>query len=353
MHKQVDYLIVGQGLAGSLLSWELIQHGCTIHLIDNQQENASQIAAGLINPVTGMRLVKNHHIDNLLPCALKTYQALNHYFKQTFYIEKPMLRVLRNEQEQLKFQQRLNDPAYSNFLDPQLKQHPATLHAPLGIIQQKQTGYLLTQPLLTHLRHFLLTKNSYQAAQFNYSDLQLGKSVIWHELSAKKIIFCEGYQAINNPWFKTLPFQLAKGEILTLTSDTPLIPEMLNYGHWFIPLNKYQFRTGASFDHQHLNTQITELARQDLLTSLQQIYPALKTAQLEQHQANIRPTTLDKAPFIGIHPKHQQLAIFNGFGAKGSLQIPYYSQQFTQHLLHNTAIDPQVDCQRYNNFACS
>jgi len=257
MHKQVDYLIVGQGLAGSLLSWELIKQGCTVHLIDNQQENASQIAAGLINPITGMRLVKSKDIDSLLPCALRTYQELSHYFKQTFYIKKPLLRILRNGKEQLKFQQRLSDPAYSNFLDPQLKQHTHTIYAPLGSIQQKQTGYLLTQKLLIYLRHFLLSQNSYQAAQFNYSDLQLGKRVIWHELLAKKIIFCEGYQAINNPWFNTLPFQLAKGEILTLTSDTPLIPEMFNYGHWFIPLNKYQFRTGASFDNQHLNTQIT------------------------------------------------------------------------------------------------
>jgi len=353
MHKQVDYLIVGQGLAGSLLSWELIKQGCTVHLIDNQQENASQIAAGLINPVTGMRLVKSNHIDSLLPCALKTYQELSHYFKQSFYIEKPILRILRNEKEWLKFQQRLNDPAYSNFLAPQLKQTPHSIHAPLGVIQQKQTGYLLTKKLLAHLQNFLLTKNNYQAAQFNYSDLQLGKSVIWHELSAKKIIFCEGYQAINNPWFKTLPFQLAKGEILTLTSKMPLIPNILNYGHWFIPLNKYQFRTGASFDSQHINTHITESARQNLLTSLRQIYPVSKIAHLEQHQANIRPTTLDKAPFIGIHPQHKQLAIFNGFGAKGSLQIPYYSQQFTQYLLHNTAIDPHANCQRYKAFACA
>jgi glycine/D-amino acid oxidase-like deaminating enzyme len=70
MPQQVDYLIIGQGLAGSLLSWELLQHGCSIHLIDNQQENASQIAAGLINPVTGMRLVKNNHIIAMVSSKL-------------------------------------------------------------------------------------------------------------------------------------------------------------------------------------------------------------------------------------------------------------------------------------------
>ena len=103
MVKHVDYLIIGQGLAGSLLSWELIKQGCSIHLIDNQQENASQVAAGVINPVTGMRLVKSNDIDTLLPCARQTYQELSQFFQQDFYIEKSMQRIIRSDKERLKF----------------------------------------------------------------------------------------------------------------------------------------------------------------------------------------------------------------------------------------------------------
>jgi len=53
----VDFLIVGQGLAGSLMAWELMQRGKTVLIVDNGLENASRVAAGLINPVTGMRFV--------------------------------------------------------------------------------------------------------------------------------------------------------------------------------------------------------------------------------------------------------------------------------------------------------
>lgn len=348
MSKQLDYLIIGQGLAGSLLAWELIKQGCNIHLIDNQQENASQIAAGLINPITGMRLVKNNNLDTLLPCAKQTYQELSQFFKQDFYIEKPMLRILRNKKELHKFQQRILEPAYHNYLDTELKSAPATINAPFGIIQQKLAGYLLTQKLLACLKNFLQKKQAYQSAQFDYQDLNIDKDINWQGITAKKIIFCEGYLAIHNPWFKYLPFQLAKGEILTLTTQQTLAPELLNYGHWLIPLNKHQFRTGATFDTINLNTQASDPGKNTLLHALTQTIPTLAAATIDKHQANIRPTTLDKMPFIGLHHKYQNLAIFNGFGEKGSLQIPFYSQHFVQHLLHQTPITPEVNSQRFS-----
>jgi glycine/D-amino acid oxidase-like deaminating enzyme len=348
MPKHVDYLIIGQGLAGSLLGWELIKQGCHIHLIDNQTENASQVAAGLINPVTGMRLVKNVDIEYLLPCAQQTYQTLSDFFRQDFYIAQDMLRIVRTQKERLKFEQRCRDQNYLDYLEPELQTPPTSIQAPLGIIRQKNTGYLLTRNLLNCLKDFFQKKQCYQASQFDYQQLQLAPNISYQNIIAKKIIFCEGYQAIHNPWFKYLPFQLAKGEILTLTAAQAFPDKMLNYGRWFIPLGNLQFRTGATFTHDQLDTLPTTQGRQLLLQALTQVVPSLSNATLIKHHANIRPTTLDKAPFIGLHPEYENLGIFNGFGAKGSLQIPYYSQQFVQSLLKQHPLAPGVDCQRIN-----
>lgn len=346
MLKQVDYLIIGQGLAGSLLAWELIQRGCKVHIVDNQKQNASQIAAGLINPITGMRLVKNEAIETLLPCAKQSYQALSHFFKTDFYHEKAMLRIIRSDKELKKYQQRLLDPSYLNFLKTELQTAPAELIAPLGLIQQKQTGALSTVPLLNTLKGFFQQQQCYQAKEFDYHELQTENHLSWQGILAKKIIFCEGYQAINNPWFQYLPFQLAKGEILTFNSQFPIMPQILNYGRWFIPSSKYQFRIGATFDNKVLNTLATENAKSDLSAALHKIYPSLKSAQLCNHQANIRPTTLDKSPFIGQHPEYKNFYIFNGFGSKGSLQIPFYSQHFADYLLNGTPLENRVNINR-------
>ena len=71
---QIDYLLVGQGLAGSILGWELMQRGCRILIIDQEIGNASRIAAGLINPVTGMRFFKMEGVDRLLTVGFRKWK---------------------------------------------------------------------------------------------------------------------------------------------------------------------------------------------------------------------------------------------------------------------------------------
>ena len=342
----IDYLIIGQGLAGSLLAWELIQRNCKLLVIDNGQENASQVAAGLINPVTGMRFVKSSEVDLLLPAAKAYYAQLSHTFQQPFYIEKPMLRLFRKEAELTHCLKRLQDKHYQDYLsaitppDPNRKEPIASF----GFVEQKQTGYLLTRNLLSHLKDFFIVNGCYRQAPFNYQDIQLTPSASWHDVNPKKIIFCEGYQALHNPWFSWLPFQLAKGEIVTLEYQGELADKILNFGHWLIPLDNQTLRLGATFDRTHINRQATPNAQEELLKSLASVLPSLSTKVLDQ-QANVRPCTLDKQPFIGEHPNYPDLVIFNGFGAKGSLQIPWYCQRFAESLLNNHPAPSSI--QRY------
>ncbi len=345
----IDFLIIGQGLAGSLLAWELIQRGCKIVIVDNGQENASQVAAGLINPVTGMRFVKSADVDTLLPAAKHCYYQLADFFQQAFYIEKPMLRIFRSDGELNNADKRLTNPDYQAYLSDiqPLGKIIDNLETPFGFLEQKQTGYLLTRPLLNSLKAFFIANDSYRQADFDYQDIRLEPSLRWQDITPKQIIFCEGYQATQNPWFCDLPFQPVKGEILTLEHQTELPDKILNYGNWLIPLNDHRIRIGASFDRENLNTLATEQGKRDLLNALSQISPDLIRLTLLDHQANVRPCTLDKQPFIGWHLKHERLAIFNGFGAKGSLQIPWHSQRFADALLNGSPLPHSCNIQRH------
>jgi glycine/D-amino acid oxidase-like deaminating enzyme len=340
----IDFLIIGQGLAGSFLAWELIQRDCKVIIMDNGRENASQVAAGLINPITGMRFVKSTDVDTLLPAAKQCYLELAAVFQQTFYIEKPMLRLFRSEKELTHCLKRLDHSDYQDYLGSitppeQLVKNIAT---PFGFLQQKQTGYLLTRPLLTCLKDFFITRHCYRLANFDYQDIQLQPLLRWQDIFPKQIIFCEGHHATTNPWFSWLPFRPVKGEILTLAHQIELPDKILNYGNWLIPVNRHHIRIGATFDRENLNTLPTECGKNNLLNTLKSISANLAQATLINHQANIRPCTLDKQPFIGHHPQHPQLTIFNGFGAKGSLQIPWYSRHFVDSLLNNTILPSNI-----------
>ncbi|HYD83061.1 MAG TPA: hypothetical protein VEA63_03390, partial [Opitutus sp.] len=72
-----NLLIVGQGLAGTLLAWELERAGLTFEIADEGHGRAaSRVAAGIINPITGQRLVKSWRVDALLPVARATFRAI-------------------------------------------------------------------------------------------------------------------------------------------------------------------------------------------------------------------------------------------------------------------------------------
>lgn len=334
----IDFLIIGQGLAGSLLAWELMQRGCSVTVIDHGKENASQVAAGLINPVTGLRLVKSAEVDTLLPAAKYCYRQLATFFRQDFYIEKTMLRVLRSEADYRQAQKRLHDDAYLAYLH---KLHvpdacPYPFATPFGVLEQQQTGYLLTRPLLHCLRDFFIANSCYRQAEFHADALALAPKPHWQDLSPGRIVFCEGYQALHNPWFSGLPFQPAKGEILTLAHQHEVPDKLLNYGNWLIPTLAQQSRMGATFSHDTLDTRPTAFGKGQLMAALAEFAPDLAQAEVIAHHANIRPCTVDKQPFVGFHPRQPQVAIFNGFGAKGSLQIPWYSQRFADTLIDNS-----------------
>jgi glycine/D-amino acid oxidase-like deaminating enzyme len=343
---KIDYLIVGQGLAGSLLAWELIKRKKKVIVVDKGEENASQIAAGLINPITGIRFVKSMDIDQLLPSAIDYYKQLAQHFGQTFYIEKTMLRILGNNNELAIYQKRQQQVEYQDYLAGLLSSSPF-IQTNIGILQQKQTGYLLTKPLLKALKNYFISIQAYICSNVNYNDIYITQSFNWKNIYAKQIIFCQGHHATVNPWFSWLPFQPVKGEIITASTTQKIPHYILNYGHWFIPINSSQFRIGATFDRENLNTETTIKAKQILLKSLKKVCPSITTKLIVNQKAGIRPTTLDKQPFIGIHPKHPELVVFNGFGAKGSLQIPWFCQRLADHLLDNTPLPRSSNILRY------
>lgn len=341
---RADFLIVGQGLAGSLLGWELLRRGARVLLLDCGGGNASRVAAGLVNPITGMRLVKTPGVDALLPEALECYRQLARHFGRTFFVAKPLLRLFANERERRYAEQRCADAEYRGYIERLL---PATEAAPFGGLLQKRSGYLLTAPLLDCLRDSFRACGSYLGAELSFQDIAINANgVRWQGIEAQRMVFCEGYRCRDNPWFAWLPLQAVKGEILTLRA-APLPDHIVNYGQWLIPLDAQTLRVGATFDRERLDLEPTGSAKQELLANLHAHCLRIAVSAVLDHQAGIRPATLDKQPFLGVHPRLPRLMIFNGFGSKGSLAIPYYARRFADYLLHDASLPANADIQRY------
>lgn len=348
---ELDYLIVGQGLAGSLLAWHLLQRGQRLMVVeDNHRTSSSIAAAGLINPVTGQRLVKGAEVDSCLAEARALYRTLEAYFAQPLLHEVPMQRLVTEPTLRNSYEKRIADPGYRGYLGEfsEAGKGRWALHDPLGSFRQQHTGYLAVATLLALLQEELKQRNSYCAVPLRYDELTINaEQVEWRELTARRVIFCEGYLLQSNPWFNWLPLQPAKGEILTLACEGALPTEIINGGHWLLPLADGHYKLGASYDRLHLDERPTVEARRELLDALQELLVVAPPCKIIEHRAGVRPGTRDKHPFLGPHPEEPRLYLFNGFGSRGSLLIPWHAQLMVSHLCDNTPLPTTLDIRRH------
>ncbi|MCW9089535.1 MAG: FAD-binding oxidoreductase [Gammaproteobacteria bacterium] len=350
-HPDIDTLIIGQGLAGSLLAWELAHHNERILVIDEEHAGAaSTAAAGLINPVTGQRLVKDAGVDDYLPLAHQRYRALEKLLGRRLLVEKPMWRLLRNEKERQVWQTRSEDAGYRDYLGEWLEseQLQPPFVAPLGGFVQHRTAYLNINALLEGVRDYLVETGRYRPQRFDYDALVLeDEQVRFDGIRCGRVIFCEGYRAIHNPWFNWLPFTPAKGEILSLRFEQKLPDVMINAERWLIPRGNGEYRLGATYEHQQLEEGVTAAARQTLLDALPRILVEPHPYRVTGQQAGVRPATTDRQPFIGMHPRWPQLGIFNGFGSKGSMLIPWHATAFADALHCDCPLPIGCDIRRH------
>lgn len=349
--RAIDFLIVGQGLAGSLLAWQLLQRQQRVLVIeDHHRTSCSIAAAGLINPVTGQRLVKGPEVDACLNAATACYRALERHFAQPLLHEVAMQRLVTEPKLRDSYDRRVADPAYRDCLGEfsAAGRSGWPLHDPLGSFRQRQTGYLAVATLLALLQEELKRRDSYRAAAFSHDGLTIADDgVRWGELQARRVIFCEGYLLQRNPWFEWLPLQPAKGEILTIAADGALPTVIVNGGHWLLPLADGRHKLGASYDRLHLDEQPTVEARRELLDGLEELLQAVPPCRVVEQRAGVRPATRDKQPFLGSHPEQPSLLVFNGFGSRGSLLIPWHAQLLTAHLLDGAPLPPPLDIRRH------
>ena len=342
--RKVDFLIVGQGLAGTLLSYFLRKEGQSVLVIDaNHQSSSSAIAAGIINPITGYRFVKSWLLEDLLPFAKETYGDLADQFGQTFFQEREVLRILFSAGEENDWLARTAQEGWSKYVkdseDWQEWEGVAFPGFSQGVLYGAQVD---VGALIKVYQKELLSQKLLIDESMDFDKLQITEGQVQYgNLSAQNIVFCEGHQGQKNPWFSYLPFEVAKGEALVIKLDKTQAKRILKHKIILAPLGEDLYWVGSNYEHKPKDDLPSDRGRDFILKKLQQV---LKIPFQEiDHLAAIRPATFDRRPFLGRHPQYPALAIFNGLGAKGSSLAPYFAKQLCDHLLSGKALHPEVD----------
>ncbi|MEO7991119.1 MAG: FAD-dependent oxidoreductase [Chryseolinea sp.] len=344
---KVDYVIVGQGLAGSAVAIQLLKIGKKIVIIDQPEKNrASSVAAGLFNPITGKKMVKTWMADVLFPYLHDFYRAAEVLTNESFFYPMPLYRPFISIEEQNEWMAKSGDIAYASYIDRVLtKPSFADVKDVFGGLLLKQCGYLDTVKFMNAVRQHIQKNNYLLQEEFDFQELSVDKgTIVYKKFEADRVIFCNGTD--HNPIFKWLPIKPLKGETLTLQADTSS-STIINRGVYILPLAQNQWRVGATYNFHDNDLNITESSRRELVEKVNAISTFPYT--IINQQLGFRPTTPDRRPILGEHPEMKSFYIFNGLGTKGVSLAPYFSKVLIHLTENRVPVNKEVDIERYKS----
>lgn len=343
-----EILIIGQGLAGTVLHFTLHCRGVSARVLDCDVEGrSSAAAAGIINPITGPKYQKSWNYDNLLDIFVPFYSEMEGYLGRKVFYRMKMYRYLADlDQINRWTMHAVNEgrhPCYGEFRK-EINEYPASqkngvwaeilnafrvdlsLMLPLYREKIKEQGLFISEPM------------DYDAIYFN------GEKIKYKDVNYDYIIFCEGYKSVHNPYFSELPVVPTKGEALLIDRivDTNFMAknrDLMTY--W--DANHVWY--GATLSNKFVGVEPEPGSEGVLVGHYQQDFNQLPESY--KVISGIRPATRDRRPITGRHPRFRQLAILNGLGTKGTSLAPYVAKCLTDHLLDNKEIPGEISLARF------
>lgn len=348
----VDFIVVGQGLAGSVLSLKLIDAGYTVMVIDKPElSSCSKIAAGIWNPIVFKRLTKSWMIDELLPELLTFYKQTELKFNTPLITERHIVKLFSEQQEADLWKKKANNEL-ENYLDKTIYHNNDFVgikNSSFGYSKVLKSGNLDVKAFLKATQLFLIDNQSMMVGEFHYKDLNINETISYKNVSAKNIVFAEGYLIKSNPYFNYVPFKPAKGEVLTIeTKNVNIGTNIINKNAFLMQLENCTYKLGATYNWDDLNESTSQSAAQELQSKLKKMAEINYT--IINHEAGVRPSVIDRRPVMGHHPQHKNVYLFNGLGTKGVMLAPYFAQQLVNYFKSNEPLLSEVNVSRFNKF---
>lgn len=318
-----DWTIIGQGLAGTCLAWELLRRGERFGIVDRGTGGSSRVAAGMINPITGKNFEPSWRIADFLPAALEFYAAVETQIGRRIWHPFPVLRLAGSDKEWRKIVSKLAFPEVSTWVSGEVEP-PAGWIGAVGVVGG---GRLDTRAFMDGSREFFSNLGCVRTGEHD------GRSAA---------IRCDGSEGLMAGRYG--PHRCAKGEILTVSAtgwDEGRI--RIGAGGWLVPLGHGRFKVGSTYEWNELDELPTAAGR----LRVEEITARLGGRDFEviAHEAGIRPILRRSEPLIG--PLEGGGWMFNALGSKGSLYAPGMARRLADWLIDGVEPEPEVDFREF------
>lgn len=347
--KEKDFLIVGMGLCGAWLAYFLRENGCTVNVFDGQPElSASYASGGIVNPVTGRRVVTTWLADELMPWLSITLNQIGSTANKKFITEKKTLSFPGSLQMKAAYEKRIAEKNIYISTPDNMRDSKNYFNSPFPPYTIESTYIVHAKQFIEYIQELLQSEDSFIPNHMDESTLEIqADAVIYQSIKYKKIIYANGHAAMKSVYWKNLPFVPNKGQALIV--EIPDLPSTAMYKFGMltlVPIEPGIWWVGSSnelkFEHPHPEENFYTEANNHLKTILKTSF------RIVQHLSAIRPAAVERRPFVGIHTAFKNVGILNGMGSKGCSLAPWFAKQLSLHLVENKPLDKDADVNRFS-----
>lgn len=342
--RNVDYIIVGDGYAGLFLAHQLIKNNKSFVIFSEGRKSASQISAGIINPVVLKKFTTFWKAQEQIDFLKDSLKEIESYSGKNYLISAPIHRIFHDENEQNLWLKKSGNEELSAFLDKNF----ARLNEVKNDFQTgkvNQSARLNVNGFFSGLFSYFEKNDHLISERFDYDKLNPSESV-YKDISFKNIIFCEGMGVKDNPYFSEIAVVPNKGHHIKVKLSQP-IPENITIKkkHFLFPTGNGLYFYGGTYDREQLHQHIDDSAVTQLVNGLSEFYPY--DFEVEEVHFGFRPTVKDRRPIIGRHETLNNLYVFNGMGARGILNGCYFSKDLFRFIEEGIPLHPEVSLARF------
>lgn len=326
-----ECLIIGQGMAGTLLSYELMQAGKSVMLIDKKDRySTSLVASAVINPLVGKNWTLAKDAERIIPVALDTYKHLNQLLNADLVQQKSILVFHRDALAADNFSKQ--KASGNPYLHESNKEQETPWFAPFGTGEVSPVYTIDAYSLLHQWADFLLSKNALLQEHFQFDELTISEDKIqYKEIVADKIVFCEGPIGRRNPFFPALNFTQNRGDALLLSIPHLSTEYIYHKDFRLVPHRDNLFWCGSNYiweyDSLEPDTDWRKETERELKNWLKLPF------EIINHWVAERPTTAGQQALLLQNEQHANIYFFNGLGTRGFSAGPSLAKKMAQLLL--------------------
>ncbi|CAM4006488.1 FAD-binding oxidoreductase [Flavobacterium antarcticum] len=343
----VDYLIVGGGIAGLCFAELCLQNNKSFRLITDDSQNSSKIAGGLYNPVILKRFTGLEDAGLQLDYLDEFYSKIESRTSIKINFPLPLLRKFFSIEEQNNWFQAADQPKLAPFLSTEMvKKNIRGIDAPFNYGKVLRTGYLDTALFLKSYQNYLGEHNLIVNETVDYSKFVINDNEVrYKDISARKVIFAEGFGIHANPFFNYLPLDGTKGELFIIKAPELQLTDIINTSVFILPLGNDLFKVGATYNWEDKTDLPTSEGREELVSRIKEILQC--NFEIISHYAGVRPTVKDRKPLLGNHELHKNLFVLNGLGTRGVMLGPYSARMLFQLSENDAEIPMNYSIRRF------